>query len=239
MREGPPGPGPERRASGPGCAVRGPACYAAPMGELSWQEILGWGAAIALGVSLAACAGLRAWLPLLVAGAGARLGLVHLGESFAALGSTPALVFFSVATVVEIVGDKFPAVDHALDAVGTVARPAAGTLLAAAAMWQIEEPAWALGLGLIVGAPVAAAPHVVKTAARGASSTFTFGLVNPVLSVVEDAVALALAAVAFVAPFLVLAVVAVVGAIILRRVLRSRASAPVASASPEPPPASA
>lgn len=198
-----------------------------------WQEVLGWGAAIALGVSLAACAGLRAWLPLLVAGAGARLGIVHLGESFEALSSTPALVFFSVATVVEVVGDKIPAVDHALDAFGTFARPAAGTVLAAAAMWQIDDPAWALGLGLIVGAPTAAAPHIVKTAARGASSTFTFGLVNPLLSVVEDLLALGLAALAFAAPFLVLGVVVVLGVVILRRVLLSRAAtvAPVGSGS--------
>lgn len=199
-----------------------------------WQEVLGWGAAIALGVSLAACAGLRAWLPLLVAGAGARLGVVHLGESFEALGSTPALIFFSVATVVEVVGDKIPAVDHALDAAGTFVRPAAGTLLAAAAMWQIEDPAWALGLGLIVGAPTAAAPHVVKTAARGASSTFTFGLANPMLSIVEDLVALGLAAIAFAAPFLVLAVVVAMGIVILRRVLRSRAASAPAAGSAAP-----
>jgi hypothetical protein len=200
------------------------------MGE--WQDVLGYGAAIALGVSLAACAGLRAWLPLLVAGIGARVGLVQLGESFDALSSTPALIFFSVATVVEIVGDKIPAVDHALDAAGTFVRPAAGTVLAAAAMWQIDDPAWALGLGLIVGAPAAAAPHVVKTAARGVSSTFTFGLANPLLSVVEDFLALGLAMLAFAAPFIVLGVVVLFAAIVVRRILRSRAATPVTATQP-------
>ena len=66
-------------------------------------------------------------------------------------------------------------------------------------------------------------------AARGASSTFTFGLANPLLSIVEDLLALGLAMLAFAAPFIVLGVVVLLGVIIVRRVLRSRASAPPAA----------
>jgi uncharacterized membrane protein len=87
--------------------------------------------ALALAIALAASAGLRAWLPLLLAGGLARLGLLHLGPSFHFLASDKALLIFGVATLVEVVGDKVPAVDHALDAIGTPLRPAAGALLAA------------------------------------------------------------------------------------------------------------
>jgi len=44
---------------------------------------------IALGISLAACAGLRAWLPLFATGIAVRLGVVPLGDSFRFLGSRP------------------------------------------------------------------------------------------------------------------------------------------------------
>ena len=84
-----------------------------------------------LAIALAASAGLRAWLPLLLAGGLARAGVLDLGDSFSFLASNKALVLFGVATIVELVGDKVPAVDHALDVIGTPLRPAAGALLAA------------------------------------------------------------------------------------------------------------
>src|SRR5688572_31451589 len=46
---------------------------------------------------------------------------------------------------------KIPAVDHALDAISTVLRPAAGALLAASVMWQIQDPLTAAVLGIAVG----------------------------------------------------------------------------------------
>src|SRR5262245_5124981 len=118
---------------------------------------------LALAVALAACAGIRAWLPLLLAGGLARAGLLKLGDSFAFLGSNKALALFAVATLVELIGDKVPAVDHTLDALGTFLRPAAGSLLAASVMWQVSDPLTALALGTAVGAPAAAVPHAAKT----------------------------------------------------------------------------
>src|SRR5204863_6662141 len=134
----------------------------------------------------AACAGLRAWLPLLLAGALARGGFITLGPSFSFLATNRALILFGVATVIEIVGDKVPAVDHALDMLSTVLRPAAGTLLAASVMWKIEDPLVALAMGVAVGAPAALVPHAAKSVLRAASTTFTGGLANPVISVAED-----------------------------------------------------
>jgi hypothetical protein len=39
-------------------------------------------------------------------------------------------VLFGVATAVELVGDKIPAVDHALDVIGTPLRPRRGHIAA-------------------------------------------------------------------------------------------------------------
>lgn len=164
------------------------------------QLALSWVPTMALAISLAACAGLRAFLPLLIAGGLSRAGVLHLGEGYNFVASTPALVLFGIAAVLEIVGDKIPAVDHALDAVGTLIRPVAGSLLAASVMWQINEPLWAMVLGVIVGAPTALAPHAVKSATRAASSTFSLGLANPIISTIEDFSAAALAVLAIALP---------------------------------------
>src|SRR5262245_36725157 len=141
---------------------------------------------IALAIALAACAGLRAWLPLLLAGTLSRLGLLTLGSSFAFLGSNKALLLFGIATVIELVGDKVPAVDHALDLIGTPLRPAAGALLASSVLGVSMDPLTALVLGTAVGAPTALVPHAVKTSLRAASSVLTGGLANPLISVLED-----------------------------------------------------
>src|SRR5215471_7021247 len=78
--------------------------------------------AVMTGVALAAACGLRAFLPLLVAGVASRFGLLSLGPNFTWLGENPALVALGLATVLEMVGDKIPVVDHALDVAGTVIR---------------------------------------------------------------------------------------------------------------------
>lgn len=188
---------------------------------LSSSDVLPLVSSLALGVALAASAGLRAWLPLLVTGALARLGLVQVGESFAFLGSTPALVALGAATVLELLGDKVPVVDHALDAASTVVRPLAGVVLAASVMWQVTDPVWALVLGLAVGAPAAAVPHVVKSGARAASTLATGGLANPVLSLVEDAIAFAMVVLAVVVPLLAATLVGLIAFWGIRR-LRAR-----------------
>jgi hypothetical protein len=164
--------------------------------------------ALALAIALAASAGLRAWLPLLLAGGLARVGVLDLGPSFQFLASNKALLLFAVATVVELVGDKIPAVDHALDVIGTPLRPAAGALLAASVLGTVSDPLTSIVLGTAVGAPSALVPHAAKSALRAASTATTGGLANPILSFLEDAATLVTFALAVLVP---LAVVALLG----------------------------
>jgi hypothetical protein len=175
---------------------------------------------VALAIALAACAGLRAWLPLLLAGLLARFDLLSLGPSFDFLGSNKALVLFGVATLVEVVGDKIPAVDHALDMIGTPLRPAAGALLAASVFGQVSDPLTALVLGTVVGAPAALVPHAAKSALRGVSTVFTAGIANPLISFLEDAATILLFALAVLVPVVVVAFLAVAVYWIAKRALR-------------------
>jgi uncharacterized membrane protein len=177
--------------------------------------------ALALAIALAASAGLRAWLPLLLAGGLARIGVLDLGESFSFLSSNKALVLFGVATVIELVGDKIPTVDHALDVIGTPLRPAAGALLAASVLGTVSDPLTAIALGTAVGAPSALVPHAAKTALRTVSTTLTGGLANPVLSFLEDILTLVTFVLAILVPVVVVALLAAT-IYFVRRLMRRR-----------------
>ena len=172
------------------------------MDEATLVELL---QATGLAIALAACAGIRAWLPLLLAGSMHRLGLLQLGSSFDFLGSNRALAIFGVATVLEIVGDKIPAVDHGLDAISTLLRPLAGAMLAASVLGRFTDPLTAVALGVAGGAPTAIVPHVAKSGLRALSTTLTAGLANPVISLLEDLLALALFVLAVAIPLVVVA----------------------------------
>jgi hypothetical protein len=184
--------------------------------------------ALAMAIALASAAGLRAWLPLFAAGGLARLGVFELGSSFQFLTSDQALLLFGIATVIELVGDKIPAVDHALDAIGTPLRPLAGALLAAGVIGTVADPLVSAVLGIAVGAPTALVPHVAKSALRATSTVATGGLVNPALSFVEDALAVVLLILAVLVPFVVVALVGATLYLASRWLGRRRRLAPAA-----------
>jgi uncharacterized protein DUF4126 len=183
---------------------------------------------IVLGVLLAGCAGLRAFVPLFVAGLAARLDLLPLAARVDWLASDAALVVFGVAVVVEILGDKIPLVDHGLDLVGTLVKPVAGAILAAGVLRDLG-PVGSTAVGLIAGGGTAAAVHVAKAKLRFVSTMTTLGLANPLLSLVEDLVALVSAVAVVLVPLLVLAALLsllVLAAIAVRSLARGPARAP-------------
>jgi len=164
---------------------------------------------VTMGVGLAACTGLRAFLPLFVVGLAGRFDWVPLSESFDWLASWPALVVFGVAVVVEVLADKFPVVDHVLDTVQTFVKPIAGALVMATV---VEEwaPLYLTVVAIVVGGTTAGAVHLTKAKLRLVSSATTAGLGNPALSASEDGVALAGVVGSIVVPPLVVVVLAVI-----------------------------
>ena len=180
--------------------------------------------ALVLAIALAASAGLRAWLPLLLAGGLARLGVLDLGSSFQFLASNKALVLFGVATAIELVGDKIPAVDHALDVIGTPLRPLAGAVLAASVLGTVTDPLTSVVLGTAVGAPSALVPHAAKSALRATSTAVTGGFANPVLSLIEDAISLLTFILAVLVPLVVVALLGLTLYLASRWLRRRRAA---------------
>lgn len=178
-------------------------------------------AALASGIVLAASTGLRAFMPLFAAGLAARTVGWELAPSMGWLASDASLVVFGAATAVEIVADKVPFVDHALDALHVIVAPVAGAL-AALSVWLHMPPVIAAVLALIVAAPVAGGVHLVAAGTRVKSTGVSAGALNPVVSLVEDFVAIAAVVVAVIAPVIALLVVVLMTAFVLRLFRRRR-----------------
>ena len=85
--------------------------------------------AVLLGLGLSASTGLNTFLPLLLLSTAARFHIagIELGQKFDWLSSDTAIIVLIVASIVEIIADKVPAVDHFLDSIGTFVRPLAAT----------------------------------------------------------------------------------------------------------------
>jgi hypothetical protein len=164
--------------------------------------------AVMSGIAISAACGLRAFLPLFLLGLADRMDWVALQPAASWLSSDHALWALGVATVVEIVADKIPVVDHALDSVGLVLRPAAGWLGAYAVLVQLPSP-WAQVLAVVLGS-ASVAVQLVKAKLRIGSTAVTLGQANPVLSVAEDGLALTGWAIAILAPVAVLIVLFVI-----------------------------
>jgi hypothetical protein len=172
---------------------------------------------------LSGAAGLNAWIPLLAAGLLDRAGQLQLAEPYDAIATTPGLIVLGVLFVLDFVGDKVPAIDHMLHAIGTVVHPASGAIVFAG---PTEAPTDIPSVILFaLGATVAGSLHATRATIRPASTTLTAGAGNPVLSFGEDVSSAVLSVVAVLAPLLgvlMLIVVAAVAVLWWRRIRRVR-----------------
>ena len=189
--------------------------------------------ALLLGVGLSASTGLNTFLPLLLLSAAARFHIagIELGTKFEWLTSDVAMIVLIIACVFEIVADKFPAVDHFLDAAGTFVRPIAGATAAASVITGVD-PTVAAIVGIIVGAPTSFGFHTLKAGTRVASSTTTFGCANPLISLIEDVVSFGLSVFAILAPITVPILVLLLAWGLWVIVKRLRSTSPEASPAP-------
>jgi hypothetical protein len=162
--------------------------------------------AVFLGLGLSASTGLNTFLPLLLLSAAAKFHIagIELGARFDWLSSDVAIIVLIVASVIEIVADKVPAVDHLLDSIGTFVRPIAATVATASVLSGANvNPTVAAVVGLMIGAPTSLGFHTLKAGTRVASTATTFGCANPVLSLIEDVLSLMLSLLAIFVPVLI------------------------------------
>lgn len=166
---------------------------------------------ILIGLGLAAACGFRVFVPLLIMSLASRAGVgqLVLGPNFTWIGSTPALLTFSAATILEIAGYYIPWVDNLLDTIATPTAVIAGILVTASAMTTDVSPFLKWTLAVVAGGGTTAAFQGITSVTRHISSFTTGGLGNPVLATAEAGGAAMLSVLAITLP--VIAFLLVVG----------------------------
>lgn len=190
------------------------------MSQHEFQTLLG----VIAGVGLSAACGFRVFVPMLVAAIAIRSGALQAADGFQWLGSAPALIALSVATVLEIGAYYIPGLDHLLDTIATPAAVVAGTLVTASFVTDVE-PWFRWTLAAIAGGGAAALVQAATVAARTVSGACTFGLANPLVATAELVGASMASVAAVLAPLLALALLLAAAAWLARRVWRRHAAA--------------
>lgn len=179
---------------------------------------------IALGVGLAAAVGLRVFVPMLVLSIAAYTHHLTLSSGFAWLGSAPALMMLTVATVLEILAYYIPGLDNLLDTIAAPAALVAGTVVAAAVMTELP-PLVKWTTAAIAGGGAAGLTHGATALLRAKSTLLTGGLGNHVIASAELGGALIISLFALISPLLAVILVAALAWCSLRwarRVLRGQ-----------------
>src|SRR5687768_6938507 len=147
-------------------------------------------------------AGLNAYIPLLaVALADRYTGLIQLAAPYDVISSPLAIAVIAILLGVELLADKIPIVDHVNDLIQSAIRPSAGAVLLMASTDTVESinPIVAMILGLLVAGGI----HTTKTSFRPLVTATTGGVGNPIVSAVEDGVAIVVTVIALIAPIVI------------------------------------
>lgn len=159
------------------------------------------------GIGLAAPAGLNAYIPLLVLALADRFSdTVQLDAPYDFVSSWWGIFALLILLTIELIADKIPGVDHANDLLQTAIRPVVGAFLVMAQSASSDvgdiNPAISLFLGLLTAGTV----HGAKTSIRPAVTVSTGGVGNPIVSTLEDVVAVVTSVIAIVLPLLLVLV---------------------------------
>lgn len=156
---------------------------------------------ILLGFSLAASAGFRVFVPLLVLSFAAHYGWFSVSDKWLWVGSFPALVLLSVATCFEIGAYFIPWLDNILDSISIPLAGIAGTLLMIATVGDMD-PTISWALAIIAGGGAATAIATTTSATRLGSTATIGGIANPLLSGTETMVATTISVASLFSPIL-------------------------------------
>jgi uncharacterized protein DUF4126 len=170
---------------------------------------------LAMGLGLSAACGFRVFVPLLAAGAASRMGFLALSPGFQWMETTPALIAFGTATVLEVLAYYVPWLDHLLDILATPAAVIAG-IVASAAVFVDVPPLVRWSVALIGGGTAAGLVQGATVLLRLKSTALSAGLANPVVSTGELAGAVLASVLAIVLPAVCLILLAVCLVVVFR-----------------------
>ncbi len=168
---------------------------------------------------LSASAGLNAYIPLLlIALLGRFTNFISLAPPFDLLTNEWVIGALALLLLIETFADKIPGVDHVNDFIQTFIRPTAGAILFAANANVLRDmnPVVPLVAGLIIAGSV----HATKATARPVVNVATLGIGAPIISTIEDVIALATSLLAVFLPIAVLAFVLLFAFVIFKLLTR-------------------
>jgi hypothetical protein len=143
---------------------------------------------LASGLTLAATAGINAYLPLFLLGLITRINSPdYLVSPYNTLSETWALLLLFLLLTIEILADKLPAFEILNDTIQTIVRPMAGGILVMALVAPSGKfpPVLALALGILAAGIV----HATKVGFRPMVTVHSGGRAGPMVSAIEDLVA--------------------------------------------------
>ncbi len=141
---------------------------------------------ILIAIGLAAACGFRVFIPFLIISIASMSGHLTLTAGFEWIGTSPALIAFGAATALEIAAYYIPWLDNLLDTIATPVAIVAGIIVTASVVHDVS-PLLRWTLAVVAGGGVAGAVQAGTVALRGASTTTTGGVANPVVSTGEAA----------------------------------------------------
>lgn len=157
--------------------------------------------ALGLGIGLASVAGVRAFLPFVLALTVALFGYFEPSASYSdAAGGWVGfrgIAPFAVLAILEIVLDKVKRVERFFNTGMVPVRAVAGGLLAGAVAPEAEFVVWLVG-----GAVISGAVAVLKVLLRPSASVASSGVSTSFLSLIEDVIGLVGGVISFFVPFL-------------------------------------
>lgn len=162
--------------------------------------------AVGIGIGLSSVAGIRAYLPVLLVGLAALVGIFGLVAPFGVLDDRVAIIVLVVLAVLEIGFDKFRPLSSRVNILQTPIRIAAGAILFAIAL-KAGLDAQAVP-ELVAGGVIAGAAAVLKLILRPSAGETSGGVSPAFLSSCEDATGLIGGIVAVFVPFVSLILVA-------------------------------
>ncbi len=156
---------------------------------------------VLIGIGLAATCGFRIFVPLLIMGIASVSGYLNLTDGFAWIASYPALIVFSIATVLEVIAYFFPYVDNLLNVISTPVSVVAGVMVTAAVMTDVS-PILQWTLAIIAGGGAASATSMISNGTHHASTVVSAGITNPVISAIESIISVIMPILAIALPVL-------------------------------------
>jgi hypothetical protein len=179
------------------------------------EELLG----VFIGIGLSATCGFRIFVPLLGMSIAHRAGALSFSPGFDWVGSWPALIAFGLAMIIEIAAYYIPWLDNLLDTIATPAAIVAGTIATASMVGNVS-PFLRWTLAIIAGGGIAGLVQGSSVMVRGISSASTGGIANPAVSTGELIASITGTIISIILPTLAIILVAILLAIILRRVTK-------------------